>query len=216
MPDTGRVTSYEEPEPRGWSPLAVAFIATLVLLLGLGGALFGIHVANVNAAALPGPTVTTTPPVPVVTTTAPTTGPTVGPSTTTSAPPTTTTDTFALPDLSPLDFTAARTTVRGLKLGWRLVFEGGSGTGVRASDPPAGTLVKKGDTIKIFVAGSAPLATVPDVTGQPCARAADAIIDSGLYPKYPTGRSGTVATQVPTAAAPPALHWNDEVSISCS
>ena len=38
-------------EPEGWSPLAVAMIATLVLLLGLAGALFGIYVANVNAAA---------------------------------------------------------------------------------------------------------------------------------------------------------------------
>ena len=47
------MTSYEmgPEEPQGWSPLAVAMIATLVLLLGLAGALFGIYVANVNAAA---------------------------------------------------------------------------------------------------------------------------------------------------------------------
>ncbi len=47
------MTSYEmgPDEPEGWSPLAVAMIATLVLLLGLAGALFGIYVANMNAAA---------------------------------------------------------------------------------------------------------------------------------------------------------------------
>ena len=48
------MTAYEElgpEEPRGWSPLAVAMIATLVLLLGLAGSLFGIYVSNVNAQA---------------------------------------------------------------------------------------------------------------------------------------------------------------------
>ena len=35
------------PEPpRGWSPFAVASIATLVLLLALAGSLFGIYVSD--------------------------------------------------------------------------------------------------------------------------------------------------------------------------
>jgi hypothetical protein len=60
--EDGTMTHYRQDgpdEPRGWSPFAVAMIATLVLLLGLGGALFGIYVANVNAAAT---STSTTPP----------------------------------------------------------------------------------------------------------------------------------------------------------
>jgi hypothetical protein len=59
LAEDGTMTQYRQDwpdEPRGWSPFAVAMIATLVLLLGLGGALFGIYVANVNAAATSTPT----------------------------------------------------------------------------------------------------------------------------------------------------------------
>jgi hypothetical protein len=208
------VTSYEQldPEaPRGWSPLAVALIATLVLLLGLGGAVFGITVADRNKAAAgqqiePIPTTT---PTPTPTATA---QPTV-----TSTPTSTgTPDTFALPDLAGLDFRAARTKVRELKLGWRLTFEGtGSDASVRATEPAAGTLVKRGDTVKILVKGSAPVATVPNVKGLPCADAAALVVDAGLYPQYPTGRDGVVLSQTPSASDPATLRWNDEVTLSC-
>jgi beta-lactam-binding protein with PASTA domain len=125
-------------------------------------------------------------------------------------------DTFALPDLSPLDFVAARAKVRELKLGWRLVFEGtATDNGVRASEPAAGTQVKRGDTVKIFVKGAAPLATVPNVVGRSCEEAAGLVVESGLYPAYPAGRSGKVVSQTPPADAPPTLRWNDELKITC-
>ena len=199
-------------QPRGWSPLAVAFIATLVLLLGLGGAIFGI-----SAASRPRSVATPTP-LPQVART-PTVSPTVTPTGTPTVPTTTTTtttappDQFALPNLAGLDFKAARSKVRELKLGWRLEFEGpGTDPTVRATDPAGGTPVQRGTTIKIFVRGAAPKAVVPNVKGKPCDEAAALIVDNGLYPRYPTGRSGVVLTQTPVTAN---LVWNDEVEISC-
>lgn len=216
MADTDSVTSYDdyEPEgPRGWSPFAVALIATLVLLLGLGGALFGINVANKNAQGPLDPDPTTPSAFPTQTPTPTATA------TSTSTPPATTPppgDTFALPDLAGLDFQTARTKVRDLKLGWRLVFEGNDANAtVRASEPASGATVRKGDTIKIFVSGAAPLATVPGVKGLGCPQAAGIIIDHGLYPQYQSGREGVVLSQTPAAADPPTLHWNDEMQISC-
>jgi hypothetical protein len=205
-------SEYEPEEPRGWSPLAVGLIATLVLLLGLGGALFGIHVANLNAGPAPSPTTvpegfpsrTSTPPV---TTTPPVT------SSTTTTPPA---DSFALPDVSGVDFQTARTKVRELKLGWRLVFEGTNDDAtVRATDPPAGTTLRKGATVKIYVMGAAPLATVPSVVGLSCAEGASLIVDHGLYPIYTLGKQGTIKDQTPSASDPPSLHWNDQVRIVC-
>lgn len=196
-------------EPRGWSPLAVALIATLVLLLGLGGALFGIRVANSNAEAARTPS--TTPPPGG--TTAPTTPP-AGP--TTPAGGTTAPDSFDLPDLAGTDFQVARQRVRELKLGWSLVFEGdGDDPTVRATDPPAGTDVKRGVTVKIFVRGFAPVATLSAVVGQPCGEAADAVVEAGLYPQYPSGRSGSVNTIEPLPSEPPTLRWNDKVNLYC-
>jgi hypothetical protein len=222
---TVRVTSYEEfepDEPRGWSPLAVALIATLVLLLGLGGALFGINVADhnkkANAGTLPEsvatlPVDTTTPastPSSPATTT-PSATPTAG--TPTSAPAT---DAFALPPLSGMDFQLARAKVRDLKLGWTLVFEGaGTDTSVHTTDPAAGTQVHRGDTVKIYVRGLAPVAILPAVVGLTCEKAAGMIVDAGLYPTYPTGRTGTVKVQDPSATTASLPHWNDQVSISC-
>ena len=186
----------------------MAFIATLVLLLGLGGAIFGISAASRPrsvATPTPLPQVANTPTVsPTVTPTVPTTT-----TTTTTAPP----DQFALPNLAGLDFQAARAKVRELKLGWRLEFEGaGADPTVRATDPAGGTPVQRGTTIKIFVRGVAPKAVVPNVKGKPCDEAAALIVDNGLYPKYPTGRSGVVLAQTPVTAN---LVWNDEVEISC-
>ncbi len=212
---------YEPDRPLGWSPLVVAVIATLVLLLGLGGALFGIHVANQNAAALGVGTPTPTPPAtsnPVTTPTA-TAGPTETGSAGPTASPTATGEAaFPLPDLAGLTFQAARQKVRELKLGWRLQF-GSAGTDptVHGSDPPANAAVTKGVTVKILVSGAAPLVSVPDIRNQPCAQAADAIIEAGLYPHYDTSaRAGTVVTQLPLASDPQTLRWNDELHLLCS
>lgn len=195
-------------------------IATLIVLLGFGGALFGIHVANANKqAAAAGRQTSTSPVAPTTAATTPTASPASSPSPSATAT-TPAADAFPLPDLVGLDFRTARTKVRELRLGWRLEFED-TATGpaepdprVRATDPPAGSMVRRGTTIKIFVAGSAPPATVPQVVGLSCADAAAIIVDHGLYPRYPTGRRGTVISQSPDASDQ-SLRWNDEVSITC-
>jgi hypothetical protein len=194
----------------------VSLIATLVLLLGLGGALFGIHVANVNAAAAARSSATPAPtseaPTPTPTPTA-TPTPTPTPTVTPTAGPTV----FALPDLTTVDFTTARQRLRDLRLGWRLVFEGTTDDpGVRATDPAAGTPVHRGITVKVFVRGAAPPATVPAVVGLTCPAAADAIVNAGLYPQYASSsRDGLVVAQTPAATDPADLHWNDMVHIQC-
>jgi hypothetical protein len=216
------MTAYEDldpDEPRGWSPLAVAMIATLVLLLGLAGALFGIYVSNVNAQAAvlsnsptPRPEVIITPsvtptskpptPTPTVTTPSPTPSPAVPPGS------------FALPRLSGLNFKNARTEVRDLKLGWTLTFEGaGNDQTVRDTNPPFGTLVQKGTTIMIFVNGAAPAAVVPVIAGKQCSVADGLIIDAGLYPDYKSAaRTGTVLLAPPQLG----LKWNDKMTLTCS
>jgi hypothetical protein len=211
--------AYEElgpEEPRGWSPLAVAMIATLVLLLGLAGSLFGIYVSNVNAAAAvdtsPTPRPEVVSPKPVSSST-----PSVSPTTTppvTTPPVTTPADSFALPKLAGLNFKDARTTVRDLKLGWTLKFEGnGTDQTVRDTTPAAGTLVQKGVSVTIVVKGTAPLAVVPNIVGKPCSQAADLIVEAGLYPDYKTAaRTGTVQP----AATPTGLRWNDKMALTCS
>ncbi|HEX6870157.1 MAG TPA: PASTA domain-containing protein [Micromonosporaceae bacterium] len=208
------MASYEDedPHPRGWSPLAVALIATLVLLLGLGGALFGIYVADKNAQAGSGPSATP----PTVTTPATTTPPATPSPTPTVGPSSPAVDAFALPDLSGVDFQTARTKIRELKLGWRLIFEGtDNDASVRTTDPAPGAMVAKGTTVKIYVKGAAPLATVPGVEGLACNEAAALIVDHGLYPTYLTGKTGTVQLQSPDATDPQTLHWNDQVQLTC-
>jgi hypothetical protein len=181
-------------------------IAALVLALGVAGAVFGIHVAKVNATAVLDPT-TPNPPVSATPTSA-------GPTATATPPPG---DSFPLPDLSGMDFQAARQKLRALNLGWQLVFQGTEGDNtVHSTTPAANATVHKGITVTVFVNGPAPLATVPDVRGKACSDAAAAIVDAGLYPQYDTGRTGAVIEQSPLSTDPPALHWNDMVHISCS
>lgn len=191
----------------------MAGIATLVLLLGLGGAIFGISAAGRPTGDGSDPT--TLPQSVGSPTVTPTVTPTVGPGLTAS--PTGPTASggvpFPLPDLAGGDFKAARATVRDLGLGWRLEFAPtGSDLTVRETDPAAGAQVRRGTTVKIYVRGAAPLAVIPDVLGKPCAEAAELIVEAGLYPTYPTGRTGVVLEHSATTAA---LHWNDAMEISC-
>jgi hypothetical protein len=182
----------------------VSLVATLVLLLGLGGAVAGIHYGNKVNAGRTGEPIT----LPQVVTSR-----TPGPDRT---PPTTAPGSFALPDVTGSGFEAARIQLRGLKLGVALVFEGASGNHtVRATDPTPGASVKSGITVKLFVRGPAPEATVPGVVGLPCGQAADIIVEQGLFPQYPTGRQGVVLSQDPVPPPAEPLHWNDNVKISC-
>lgn len=121
---------------------------------------------------------------------------------------------LVVPDLVGDDFEGARDELRRRDLGWRLVFLGdGDSRAVESTDPPAGQAVRKGITVTVLVAGAAPPVEVPDVIGDPCAKAASRLVDEGLYPDYPTGRAGEVVQQDP--APDTELRWNDRVRISC-
>lgn len=111
------------------------------------------------------------------------------------------------------EFTDAREELRERRLGWRLVFGGGTGTLVERTSPAVGTEVQPGRTVTLYVSGPAPAATVPDVVGDDCDDAADELVDEGFYPQYRTGRTGKVSRQDP--AGDGAGRWNDQVSIWC-
>ncbi len=216
MPDTCTVTSYDEMEPdgRGWSPAAVALIATLVLLLGLGGAVFGIYAGNKVDTPSANPGVTVPQGFPSVTD---------GPSPTVSSPPPDSPTSpaaggFPVPKVAGLDFREARTRLFDLRLGVNLVFTGANpgDMTVANTQPAAGAAVRRGITIKVFVKGEAPAATVPGIMGLACSQAADIIVEHGLFPDYESGRDGVVVQQSPIAGDPHDLRWNDQMKIWCS
>ena len=220
------MTSYEEYEPeppRGWSPFAVASIATLVLLLALGGSLFGIYVSDQNRLAADS-TSETPPPTsrPVVTST--TTPPaSTSPSPSSGSPstsPSPTASSFPVPDLTNLDFRVAWNKLRELKLGWDMKFEGAAGDlTVSSTDPAAGTPITKGTTVHVHVRGPAPLVAMPSLVGLPCDQVGDKLTDAGsLVADYPAGRTGTVKSQDPLATDPPELKWGGngtKATITC-
>ncbi|RLP90988.1 PASTA domain-containing protein, partial [Micromonospora sp. CV4] len=111
------------------------------------------------------------------------------------------------------DFVEARDALRKQRLGWRLVFGSGTGRTVESTSPAVGTEVARGTTVQLRVAGPPPEAEVPDVVGDDCAKAADELVEEGLYPRYRSGRSGEVGRQEPAEDGP--ARWNDEVSIWC-
>ncbi|MGB2571373.1 PASTA domain-containing protein [Micromonospora citrea] len=135
-----------------------------------------------------------------------------GPRTTSPAPSRTSSD-LTVPALVGTDFEKARAELRDRKLSWRLVFGSGSGRDVVRTDPASGTPVARGTTVHVYVAGPAPQVEVPDLVDDDCADVAEDLGERGLYPRYPTGRAGTVTAQVPAAGA--TARWNDQVAVSC-
>ncbi|MDG4806982.1 PASTA domain-containing protein [Micromonospora sp. WMMD1120] len=120
---------------------------------------------------------------------------------------------LTVPPVVGTDFEQARDMLRERRLGWRLVFGGGSGRTVQSSTPAVGAEITRGTTVQLQVAGPAPAAEVPDLIGADCADAADELVEEGLYPRYVTGRSGKVSRQEPAEDGP--ARWNDQVSIWC-
>ncbi|HEU4424617.1 MAG TPA: PASTA domain-containing protein [Pilimelia sp.] len=119
-----------------------------------------------------------------------------------------------VPDLAGLDFVRARQRLREQRLGWQLVFaEHGTDRTVARTDPPAGTTVRRGTTVTLYVRGAAPPATVPGVVGLTCRRAGALVVEHGLYPQYPTGQAGRVVRQDPEP--PGEVRWNDRVKLYC-
>ncbi|HEX6500985.1 MAG TPA: PASTA domain-containing protein [Micromonosporaceae bacterium] len=122
---------------------------------------------------------------------------------------------LVMPDLVGQDFADARRTLRGFQLGVRLVFAAdGTDRSVRATDPPAGAPVPKGITVKVYVRGAAPLLTPPDLVGRSCNEAGHDAAEAGLYPQYPSGRSGVVTAENPSPDADD-VHWNDTIYLYC-
>jgi hypothetical protein len=125
---------------------------------------------------------------------------------------------FAVPNFhaDSTNFIVARAELRAKSLGVLLVFNssaGGDGV-VTRTEPPAGTPVNKGITVKVFVDEAAPVLAVPHVVGGTCANAKNALVDAGFEPKYASGKVGIVMAQDPTSDDHNA-HWNDKVSLQC-
>jgi PASTA domain len=192
----------------GWSPGAVVLVATMVLALGLGGAVVGVYFANHRPTPGPTPTLAAD-----MGTASPTPTPSLSP--TPSVTPTVTGD-FELPDLAGVDFRQARDQLRALKLGVTVTFvSGGQGDyKVDTTTPAAHAIVHKGVTIKLMVDGAAPLVTVPNLRDHGCSEVAGLLSDAGLFPAYPTGRKGVVLAQDPEPDATD-VHWNDKVTVTC-
>ncbi|TDB69446.1 PASTA domain-containing protein [Micromonospora sp. KC723] len=132
----------------------------------------------------------------------------------TSASPSRPSGDQTVPDVVGVDFEKARDELRDRKLGWRLVFGTGSGREVVRTSPAPNTPVTRGTTVQVYVAGPAPEVKVPDLDDEDCADVAEELGERGLYPRYPTGRVGTVSAQDPPAGS--AARWNDPVSVTCT
>lgn len=198
-------------QPRRFNKGLAAAIATAVVVLAVIGATAGWLLAGTggkNTAdptdVTPSATPSTEPPI-----AEPSTEPTGRPSATAPA------GGFSLPDVSNVDFKQARQRLRELGLGVQLYFgPSGTDTTVERTQPAAGQTVRRGTTIKVYVRGAAPVATVPSVLGLSCNQGGSIVADHGLTPEYPTGRTGVVLRQDPE---PPtdSVRWNDRVRLYC-
>ncbi|MFI6265789.1 PASTA domain-containing protein [Micromonospora sp. NPDC051006] len=120
---------------------------------------------------------------------------------------------LTVPPVIGTDFEDARDELHERRLSWRLVFGTGSGRTVERTEPAVGAAVKRGTTVTLYVSGPAPTSTVPDLVGDDCSEAAEELGEEGLFPRYPTGRSGTIQRQEPAADA--VARWNDTVQVFC-
>lgn len=124
-------------------------------------------------------------------------------------------DQFALPDVTGSDFTDARRRLRDLRLGVQVVFGGrGDDRSVERSEPPGGTLVRAGVTVKLYVPGAPPSLTVPRLVGMACAAAGRDAADRGFTPRYEPNRAGVVVRQDPEPSAE--ARWNDRITLFCA
>lgn len=213
-PDPSWVSADEGGSPPRRRTALVAGGAVATVVLATVGALSGWLIAGESTDDAAGPTVVDTaePTRSAPPTTTPAGRPAATPANTPKKP--VPGGELAVPDLVGLDFAEAREELRKRKLGWQLIFrESGSDRSVERTDPPAGRAVAPGITVRVMVAGQAPPVEVPDVTGEPCSKAAGRLVDEGLYPSYPGGRAGEVVQQDPPPGT--SLRWNDHVRIHC-
>lgn len=205
--------TVDEPEPprrnRGVYVAAVAAVAVLAVVGGVAGYILAGNEGK-QAVADPDsrPTATASAP-PETAVPAPSTGAASPPG------PSPRADTFALPNVAERDFEQARRQLRDLRLGVTVIFRStGDDRRVERTEPAAGQLVHPGTSVKLYVRGRPPVATVPGVVGLACDEAGRLVAEHGLAPQYPTGRAGRVLRQDPE---PPTdtVRWNDPVRLYC-
>lgn len=202
------------PAPR-FNRSVVAATASAIVVLAVVGATAGWILAGragTGAAGSGGS------PSPSVGSAAPSTTDTATPSSSSTATGGTVTgnpDGFRLPDVTDQDFEHARRQLRELGLGVVLTFgQSGEDRTVWRTDPASGKIVRRGITVKVYVRGMAPYATIPGIVGVPCRQAGSIVADHGLVPQYPTGRTGVVLRTDPEQA-PDRLRWNDTLKVYC-
>lgn len=214
------VVEQPPPSPRGFSPGAIAALATALLVLAVAGLAIGWFVAgqdgDKNVSQEPGPSPTA----------AASATPSAEPATATptaSAVPTTVTTTSAvpavttMPDLTVLNFRDARVQVQALKMSVTLTFgETGDTDGkVVRTEPKTGDPIKSGMNVKIFVVGEPPTFAMPEVAGLSCDKAKTTVLAAGLIiGRYPTGTRGLAWSTTPLAGT--TVAWNGRVEIICS
>lgn len=198
-------------------PGLVATVATGVVVLAIVGGTVGYVLAGPGTGAVGQSPPSSAPPATTASSPTPSASPSAAASDRPGAGPSATTGTgdFTLPDVVDEDFEDARRRLRNLRLGVQLRFgSSGDDRSVERTEPAAGESVHAGITVKLYVRGRAPLATVPNVVGLACNEAGAIVADHGLTPRYPTGRTGRVLWQDPV---PPtdSLRWLDQVSLHC-
>jgi hypothetical protein len=200
----------DRPQNRVSVGQVFAFVAGFVALAAIG--------------AIIGWNLTGEPTKPTIPITAPSPSPTVtaAPTTPTSAPATSASHTasgFVIPDYHSVGafFIDARADLIAHKLGVTLTFNAGVGkpSTVVSTDPPAGTPVAKGITVKMYVSGPPPTLQVRATQGEPCAQAGRELAADGLLVSYSGSKSGLVAETNPAAGAPD-VTWNQHIIIFCT
>jgi PASTA domain len=205
----------DEPGPRR-SPTSVGQVFALVaafLALAAIGAAIGWAVTDTSGGGAPVAQGSTSPPPPS-STPSPTPTPTPSAIVGTSA--------YQIPDFHALrmSFIDARSQIIAHKIGVAVKFTptvGGTAI-VARTNPPAGTLLRKGQSVTLYVNEAPPLLAVPSVISAECNAAGAQLAAVGFTPKYPQGRTGTVTQQsVPATSStvPTTSHWNDTISITC-
>jgi hypothetical protein len=214
MTDPWQTKVDARPPRPGLSPAMIAAIATSVAVLAIIGATGGYLLASATptATGTPAPEVSAAP----LPSASASTGTLPSEMPGTSASPTSSAVSGTLPAGVGTDFRPYFAQLRGLRLGVALIFAepGAPGTVIR-TEPAAGSSIRSGLTIKVYVAGEPPQTDLPTVIGVSCRDARVPLGAVGLLPTYPTGQSGMVLSQSPDPQAGGTARWNDHVEISC-
>jgi PASTA domain len=114
-------------------------------------------------------------------------------------------------------FTAARDELRGRGVAVVLIFaSSGNAQTVNRTDPPAGSPVSRGMTVKIYVNGVAPPLGVPPIPNNTkCSDWGRQLVSIGfLIAGYHGGRSKPVTAESPDQNNPNTV-WNQQITLTC-